>query len=57
MSDVINNPVAGNSKTTPTVKDANNTWKLLLGLFALLTVACLIWLVNSLSSVSQYLTN
>ncbi|WP_350540879.1 methyl-accepting chemotaxis protein [Psychrobacter sp. CAL495-MNA-CIBAN-0180] len=57
MSDVINNPVAGNSKTTLTVKDANNTWKLLLGLFAILTVACLIWLVNSLSSVSQYLTN
>ena len=55
MSDVIKNSVTGNSKTTHAVKDANNIWKLLLGFFALLTVVCLIWLVNSLSSVSQYL--
>ena len=54
MSDVINNPVAGTNKTTT---DANNKWKLLLGLCALVSVACLFWLVNSLSSVSQYLSN
>ena len=54
MSDVINNPVAGKNKTTT---DANSKWKLLLGLCALVSVACLFWLVNSLSSVSQYLTN
>ena len=54
MSDVINNPVASTNKTTT---DANSKWKLLLGLCALVSVACLFWLVNSLSSVSQYLTN
>ncbi len=54
MSDVINNPVAGTNKTTT---DANRKWKLLLGLCALVSVACLFWLVNSLSSVSQYLSN
>ena len=54
MSDVINNPVAGTNKTTT---DANSEWKLLLGLCALVSVACLFWLVNSLSSVSQYLSN
>ena len=54
MSDVINNPVAGKNKTTT---DANSKWKLLLGLCALVSVACLFWLVNSLSSVSQYLSN
>ena len=54
MSDVINNPVASTNKTTT---DANSKWKLLLGLCALVSVACLFWLVNSLSSVSQYLAN
>ena len=54
MSDVINNPVASKNKTTT---DANSKWKLLLGLCALVSVACLFWLVNSLSSVSQYLAN
>ena len=54
MSDVINNPVASTNKTTT---DANSKWKLLLGLCALVSVACLFWLVNSLSSVSQYLSN
>ena len=54
MSDVINNPVASTNKTTT---DANSKWKLLLGLCALVSVACLFWLVNSLSSVSQYLAD
>ena len=54
MSDVIRKPVAGMSNTTADGKDANNTWKLLLGFFVLLSIACLIWLINSLSSVSQY---
>lgn len=54
MSDVINNPVASTNKTTT---DANSKWKLLLGLCTLVSVACLFWLVNSLSSVSQYLSN
>ena len=46
MSDVIKKPVDS--------KNADNTWKLLLGFFVLLSLACLIWLVNSLSLVSQY---
>lgn len=54
MSDVINNPVARTNKTTA---DANSKWKLLLGLCALVSIACLFWLVNSLSSISQYLTD
>jgi len=54
MSDVIKKPVAGMAKTSTDGKDADSTWKLLLGFFVLLSLACLIWLVNSLSSVSQY---
>ncbi|KRG33014.1 chemotaxis protein [Psychrobacter sp. P11G3] len=54
MSDVIKKPVAGMAKTSADGKDADSTWKLLLGFFVLLSLACLIWLVNSLSSVSQY---
>ena len=54
MSDVINNPVARTNKTTA---DANSKWKLLLGLCALVSIACLFWLINSLSSISQYLTD
>lgn len=52
MSDVIKNPVAGTHKNTT---DANSKWKLLLGLSVLVSVACLFWLVKSLSLVSQYL--
>ncbi|MDN5802916.1 MAG: DUF4670 domain-containing protein, partial [Psychrobacter sp.] len=52
MSDVIKKPVAGTPNAT-----ADSKWKLLLGLFVLISVACLVWLVNSLSSVSQYLTD
>ena len=54
MSDIIYNPVTGANKTKT---DANNKWRLLLGLCALVSVACLFWLVNSLLSVSQYLSN
>ncbi|OXL25459.1 methyl-accepting chemotaxis protein [Psychrobacter sp. DAB_AL32B] len=54
MSDVINNPVAVTNKTTA---DVNSKWRLLLGLCALVSIACLFWLVNSLSSISQYLTD
>ena len=54
MSDIINNPVTGANKTTT---DANNKWRLLLGLCALVSVICLFWLVKSLSLVSQYLEN
>ena len=54
MSDVINKPVASTSNATAGGTNANSEWKLLLVLFVLISVACLIWLLNSLSSVSQY---
>ena len=54
MSDIIYNPVTGANKTKT---DANNKWRLLLGLCALVSVICLFWLVKSLSLVSQYLEN
>lgn len=57
MSDVIRKPVNGMANTAADNKNSDNTWKLLLGLFAILSVACLIWLINSLSSVSQYFGN
>lgn len=56
MSDAIEKPVAGMSTTT-IGKAPNNTWKLLSVFFVLVSVACLIWLVGSLSSVSEYIAN
>ncbi len=58
MSDVKKSPVAaGTARRTPDVKDSNNIWKLALGLSALVSVACLVWLINSLSTVSNYLSD
>lgn len=57
MSDVIKSPATGMTRKTPDTNNADNTWKLLLGFFALVSVVCLIWLVNSLSSLSQYLND
>ncbi|WP_227674599.1 methyl-accepting chemotaxis protein [Psychrobacter jeotgali] len=45
------------SKPTIAVKDSNSKWKALLGLFVLAGVACLFWLINSLSNVSNYLSD
>ncbi|HCH26662.1 MAG TPA: methyl-accepting chemotaxis protein [Psychrobacter sp.] len=57
MSDVIKKPVAGTPKTTADGKDAYSEWNLLLVLFVAISVACLIWLGNSVSSVSQYFSD
>ncbi len=54
MSDVIKKPVTG---ATTDGNGANNTWKLLLGFFVVLSMACVIWLINSVSSVSQDFAN
>ena len=56
MSDT-RSPVTGTSKKTPAIKDSNNKWKMLLGFFALVSVACLVWVINSLSSVNNYLSD
>lgn len=57
MSDVIKKPVAGTPNTTVGGGDSHSEWNLLLGLFAVISVACLFWLGNSLSSVSQYFSD
>ena len=57
MSDVIKKPVAGTLKTTADGKDAYSEWNLLLVLFVAISVACLIWLGNSVSSVGQYFSD
>ena len=57
MSDVKRKPVAGTSNTSPEGKEANNTWKLLLGFFILLSVVCVVWLAKAVLSVSQDFTN
>ncbi len=57
MSDVKRKPVAGTGNTTVEGKEINNTWKLLLGFFILLSVVCVVWLANAVLSVSQDFTN
>ena len=57
MSDVIKSPNTGASNQTPAVKEAASKWRVVLAVFALVSVACLIWLVSSLASISQYVTD
>ncbi|MEN2750104.1 methyl-accepting chemotaxis protein [Psychrobacter sp. FBL11] len=55
MSDVIENLTTGSNQQTSGPN--NNIWKILLGIFTLASVACLILLINTLSTVSNYLSN
>ena len=57
MSDVTQSPVIGVNRQVPAVKDSDSKWKALLGIFALVSLGCLVWLINSLSTVSTYLSN
>ncbi len=57
MSDVTTSPVIGANQKTPDVIDSNKKWRILLGFFALVSAACLVWLINSLSTVSNYLSD
>ena len=57
MSDVTQSPVIGVNRQVPAVKDSDSKWKVLLGIFALVSLGCLVWLINSLSTVSTYLSN
>ena len=57
MSDVIKSPNTDASNQTPVVKKAASKWRVVLAVFALVSVACLIWLVSSLASISQYVTD
>lgn len=53
MSDAINS-VAGTHKGAPATQDSSNKWVLVLGFFALTSLVCLIWMVNSLTIGSDY---
>ncbi|MBO1531533.1 methyl-accepting chemotaxis protein [Psychrobacter sp. F1192] len=57
MSDVTKSPTASVSTSTLGVEDSNRKWKILLGLFALVSVVFLAWLINSLATVSHYLSD
>ncbi len=54
MSNVITNPAIGADQKTPTVKDPDSKWKVLLGIFVLISLAGLVWMVVSLLSISHY---
>ena len=56
MSDVTKSPAASVNTSTLGVEDSNRKWKILLGLFALVSVVFLAWLINSLATVSHYLS-
>ena len=56
MSDVTKSPVAGASQNISGTEDSKNKWKILLGVFALVSVASLIWAINSIATVSNYLS-
>ncbi|MBP2280051.1 methyl-accepting chemotaxis protein [Psychrobacter sp. PL19] len=57
MREVTKSLIAGTKNKTPDTKGPNDIWKVLLGFFALVSVACLIWLIHSLSTVSNYLSD
>ena len=57
MSNVTKSPAAGINDKTPAFKDTSQKWKIILGFFALVSVSCLILLINSLSTVSNYLSD
>ena len=57
MSDVTKSPAASVNTSTLGVEDSNRKWKILLGLFALVSVVFLAWLINSLATVSHYLSD
>jgi len=57
MSDVTKSPATGANQKTPAIKNSNSIWKVLLGVFTLASVACLVLLINTLSTVSNYLSD
>ncbi|WP_440453758.1 methyl-accepting chemotaxis protein [Psychrobacter sp. ASPA161_9] len=57
MSDVTKSPATGANQKVPAIKNSNSIWKVLLGVFTLVSVACLVLLINTLSTVSNYLSD
>ena len=57
MSDTIRSLINGAYKSSPVINDANQKEKVLLGVFAFVSIVSLIWLMNSLLEVSDRLAN
>ncbi len=57
MSDVTESAITDNKTKAPAVKNPSSKWKISLVVLALVSVICLIWIISSLSTVSQYLNN
>ncbi len=53
MSEVMKSLSTGVNNQTSAVKDMASKWRVLLAVFALVSLACLVWLVSSLLSVSE----
>ena len=57
MNDMTKSAVLRVNKPVLATEENDNKWKVLLGFFALVSGACLLWMIHSLNSVSQYLSN
>ena len=57
MSDVIKSPATAVNQPAVTSNDPVSKWRVLAIVFALVSAACLVWIVNSISAVSQYFNN
>ncbi len=57
MNDMTKSAVLRVNKPVLATEENDNKWKFLLGFFALVSGACLLWMIHSLNSVSQYLSN
>ncbi len=56
MSNITKSSATGTNRALAP-KESSNKWKGLLAILALVSVACLFWLISSLSSLSQYVTD
>lgn len=57
MSDVIKSPATAVNQAPSTLKDSAKQWKILAGVFSLISVAGLVWIISSILSVSEYFNN
>ena len=57
MNDMTKSTAIGDNRPALVAKDPSSRWKAALGFFALVSVGCLFWLVNSLSSVSKHIND
>ena len=57
MSDMMKSFVSGDARKSPNTNDANNKEKLLLGVFAFISLVSMLWLMSSMSKVSEVLAD